>query len=138
MPVAALFFNYMLITHTDCSSNCAVCTGGSSCTSCQSTFYLNGGQCVAASSCPTGIYANTTTRACASKFPFIDHIFMIPIDCPSNCAVCPGSSSCTTCQSNFYINSGQCLAASSCPAGTYANTTTQTCDGTSIILWFLN
>lgn len=100
---------------------------------CPSNLYLDNGQClpcaagtyknstgnVCVTTCPDGSYANTTLGACST--------------CDTMCATCNGGSkiSCVSCPTSGttynYFLLGMCVASSSCPLGTYADSTTHIC-----------
>lgn len=48
------------------------------------------------------------------------------LDCVAPCATCLNATYCQTCATNYLYN-GTCVAASSCPAGTYSNSGNMTC-----------
>ena len=89
----------------NCVGPCSTCNSVSFCTSC-ATDYLNSvtGQCVDASNCPGGTYANDTLQQCRT--------------CPTGCTGCTNSTNCTSCNNPLYLfyNYG-CFTL--CPAGTY-------------------
>jgi hypothetical protein len=63
-------------------------------------------------SCPSGMYQSTIY--CYS--------------CTGLCATCTSATVCTSCTSNFLNpTTGACVTNTSCPTGTYANTTTLRC-----------
>ena len=95
-----------------CSSTCAGCDSGSSCTSCSpdaSLFSppdLSGDICV--SVCSSGQFLPTPTADCAG--------------CSSNCSSCSATAAnCTSCDladpDHYFLYGGECLL--SCPASTY-------------------
>jgi len=138
---------YYLTAENQCSvcSGCASCvTTATNCLSCSGTTYLNGNTCVAI--CPNGEWPRSSDNTCQN--------------CDSSCQTCvsPGTStSCSTCNSGFYIsgttcqncsivcstcitNAITCLSCpsgsylfgsnciSSCPDGNWPNTANKTCD----------
>ena len=118
-------------TCASCNAGCATCSGpsASQCTSCAGGKYLNGGQCVACSTCGANEYqvsacsANANT-ACAA--------------CSATCGTCTGPSAteCASCTANKYLSGGACTACSVCGSSTYqsaactptANTVCGACD----------
>lgn len=104
-----------------CNPFCSVCTGPttSECSQCASGFYLILGttNCVISTSCPTGTYPDSLTNVCQT--------------CHTYCSICtgPAATQCTQCAPGFFLQQGttNCVISTSCPSGTYPDTTTNTC-----------
>ncbi len=98
---------------TSCISPCSNCSTATICINCISNFWLAPNQsCVAV--CPS-LYYNDSSGVC--------------IICVSPCSICTTATICVSCVSNFFFNSitKTCVVGTSCPLGTYTNTTTNTC-----------
>ena len=114
-----------------CSGSCATCTGPNQndCISCNSGLYLSINTCV--DNCPSGTYLDTSSQSCQGNSSLlllmINYFF---IACDTTCQTCSGSSNtdCTSCkpsgQPSFLYNS-RCYT--SCPDGTYPDTTDFKC-----------
>ena len=106
--------NYFLVNSicTYCNSPCKTC--GTSVTDCTACF-LNGtapifynGFCITSGQCPTGHYINNTNSSCET--------------CPSECSSCSSPTSCSVCNTSFFLDGASCL--STCPNTTYSFTNT--------------
>jgi proprotein convertase subtilisin/kexin type 5 len=95
-----------------CNTQCATCFGpqNSQCTACSDGFVLSGNDCT--QGCPVGKYLDN--GKC--------------ITCDSSCGDCSQlPTRCIACPKGTYLKDTQCVAASGCPDGTYANPDTNTC-----------
>lgn len=92
-----------------CISPCSTCLDALNCTACVPNMWLFNTTCMAI--CPD-TYFNNSNGLCSS--------------CQSPCYLCRSLSSCINCSTGFLSNNW-CVTANSCPAGTYANTTTMAC-----------
>lgn len=82
------------------------CVTQSTTSQCSSNQYLLNGTCL--NLCPIGYFGNTVTKNCEL--------------CQSNCNQCANAQQCTSCASNYILNSqGQCTSQplSLCSAGLY-------------------
>lgn len=104
---------------TACGAICLTCSGSATfCVTCSTGsgyFYANN---TCYSPCPTGYYGDTGTKNCET--------------CDPKCTACSTTvttcSSCTTSGvSESFLTGTSCVASSSCPAGTYPETTTHVC-----------
>jgi proprotein convertase subtilisin/kexin type 5 len=98
-------------TCNTCTSPCQTCdTFGTNCTSCIS---------------PNLYYSNTCVVTCpASTYPTSTQC----LNCVSPCVTCTSASACKSCVPSFYLTGTSCVTASSCPAGTYAESLNNTCN----------
>ena len=117
-----------------CSSNCAACSEGVGCTTCDQGYYKDGSN--NCQQCPTGCatcLSNTECLTCTNSGHFLgtDLVTCSP-NCGSNeykdnankkckactsianCLTCDISGQCTNCANGFFENSGACPA---CPTG---------------------
>lgn len=92
-----------------CNPPCLWCTDSANCTSCISNTFLFQKTCL--NPCPATYFGNSS---------------LICESCQLPCFNCTSNSTCLSCAVNFYTNFS-CVNASSCPSGTYGNTTTNTC-----------
>jgi hypothetical protein len=88
-----------------CTANCRLCNS-TGCIVCTNGLSLLSGIC---SNCSNGFVG--VNGVCAT--------------CPQNCQTCSQPTSCTICNTAFYLYMGRCLA--SCPRNTLTNTTSMTC-----------
>lgn len=91
----------------NCSSNCLLCTGSSSCTKCASGYYLLNGTCRTV--CPSGYYIDS--NRC--------------LQCVYPCLVCSSRTACSSCQSPSVLQNGICIN-TNCTGG-YYDYSTNTC-----------
>ena len=92
-----------------CSAPCLDCLDSTNCTKCTATTYLYGTACLTV--CPPTFFGNSS-NICES--------------CVSPCGNCSSSTACLSCLSDYlYVNS--CVAAASCPVGTFPDNATLTC-----------
>lgn len=105
-----------------CSNNCSTCSQGiSNCTSCLSGLFLfaNGSLSNCVSSCPSQFYGDTITMSCKP--------------CKLPCLLCSGLTICDSCSPDSliktYLIKQSCQT--SCPDGTFPNTTTLICQNCS-------
>jgi hypothetical protein len=92
-----------------CSSPCFACSlADNNCTSCAIGFVLHQNKCP--NQCPSTFYNNTN----------------ICLSCVPPCGNCTSSSACLSCLSD-YLSGNSCVAASSCPVGTFPDNGTRTC-----------
>lgn len=105
-----------------CTNNCplTLMTSGSTCVKCASGTYKNPNTGLCTNTCPDQTYADTSISYCSA--------------CNASCANCNGPlpTNCLTCpapgSSSFnYLLLGMCVANTSCPSGTYADSTTYKC-----------
>lgn len=102
----------------ECTTNAANCaadadcsnTAGSFLCACKAGFTGTGVSCNACASCGVGSYQSaactaTTETACGT--------------CPTGCTACSNSTTCSSCAPGFYLNSGLCVACSTCGNGEY-------------------
>ncbi len=92
----------------NCLFPCANCTSNNTCTSCAVNRWLYLTTCI--DPCPDKFYKGT--GVCEN--------------CVGLCDLCLDATRCLSCKSNFYSNFS-CVNETSCPTGTYGNTTTLTC-----------
>ena len=101
---------------TACDASCATCNGPSatSCTSCGTGKYLDGGVCNTCSSCVADTYQAAACTATANT---------VCADCDVSCATCTGPSAthCTYCAAGRYKRDNQCVSCRTCAAGTYSS-----------------
>ena len=106
---------------------------------CLPTQYMHAGTCVDCTTCTGNTYASPrcthttdtfcaacTTTACASTEYLATECSTYAdkhcASCDPTCTTCsgPGASSCTSCIGSDYLQSGTCMACTTCPAETYA------------------
>ena len=102
-----------------CSTNCNQCSK-TACLTCDANYYLYKGNCF--NSCPTGTYSSGSNCFGQLLSRFVYLVFFV--DCTANCDKCD-STTCQTCSSGYllYSNDGKCYTSSTCPTGTYADST---------------
>ncbi len=117
-------------TCSSCNSACTACFGSSTnCSACvtlpiQYFLIATTFSCVLPAGCPTKSYPDSLTSICAT--------------CNSSCLTCSGSpDNCLTCvitpvQYYFYSLNNSCILSESCPAGTYAESSTKNCSPCSL------
>lgn len=102
----------------DCSTtNCRTCLANGSCDSCYnssiSNFYI------------INTFTNTCDRACQVGYFLVNTTCTI---CNSNCSECINTSkTCTSCASEFYLDTIYAICVPSCLPGYFANALSQTC-----------
>ena len=97
-------------TCKSCDPTCTTCdVTANNCFGCQSTFVLQGTQCVNA--CYAGFWDNN--GVCSP--------------CDSKCNTCSDGTSCINCKYPYFMSSGTCVAQGNCPSTSIENTATQTC-----------
>ncbi len=138
---AGYYYDTATSSCKNCIDGCAVCTTGTSCTTCKPKYYATGSTCTACGAnqgpldcnCPANYFWDKTSTDCSK--------------CPDGCSVCSTSDTCTTCFSNFYMDNGVCKAAlgnncdtahpmgtcRTCIASAYYRATDNTCNDCSII-----
>jgi proprotein convertase subtilisin/kexin type 5 len=102
-------------TCVSCVSPCLLCSNATVCISCNSSFIFLSTNSSCLSPCPNG-YFNASGNCSL---------------CQSPCGNCTNLTVCLSCTINFFYNFS-CIAASLCPNGTYANSTTRLCANCSV------
>ncbi|GBF98274.1 pro convertase subtilisin kexin type 5 [Raphidocelis subcapitata] len=107
-----------------CPTGCKTCTDGNTCTACESGYWRTAdSKCVLPADCPVGTFAHTNpnNRICAP--------------CTSPCATCSawGPNSCVTCAAPNFLSGSTCVT--TCPSGSYGDTTSRTCIACGSGLW---
>jgi len=94
-----------------CIAPCLTCLNATACSTCNATtiYYSLNNSCI--SGCPTGYYNDSSGNCTLCVLP---------------CLTCTTATSCLSCATNYLYNSS-CINASSCPAGTFANSSTNAC-----------
>ena len=101
-------------TCNSCVSPCLLCSSATTCLSCISSFIFFSSNSSCLSSCPSGYYNQSVSCS----------------QCVSPCGNCTSATFCISCSVNYFYNNS-CILGSSCPSGTYANTTTRSCENCS-------
>jgi proprotein convertase subtilisin/kexin type 5 len=103
---------------SSCASPCTTCLSTTFCLSCQANFSLIGSNNTCSNSCPSS-YAPADANGSS-----------VCTSCNYPCSTCSSSiNNCTSCTSNssLYLQGSQCVNATSCQTGTYANQTSNVC-----------
>ncbi|KAL4493947.1 hypothetical protein ABPG72_021964 [Tetrahymena utriculariae] len=103
---------------TPCDSSCLTCSGSQSnqCLSCQSPRFFQASSSTCVLACNLNQYSQTTP---------------VPVcqNCDSSCATCsgPANTNCLSCSGSNFLDSTTNSCVTTCPNGTYKNTTNNKC-----------
>lgn len=123
------YINYETSTCDSCPPFCLDCIDKTTCSKCQTYYYLYKGKCVEKcpeskfesttecyDECPSGsfIYGRKCLESCPSNTYSINNYCY---NCSSSCATCSDQLTCTSCPAKQHLYLGKCYDA--CPLGTY-------------------
>lgn len=93
-----------------CSDNCNTCLSPTNCSACSAGYFMYNYQCYAGDQCPETTFPNTgvTPNKCSA--------------CSSQCSSCTSAAVCTKCSTNYYLYQSACYSSTTCPAGTFPDT----------------
>ena len=119
-------FKSVQITLFPCHSTCKTCVGpaNTDCTSCSGTLFLNPVLNTCTTTCPTTYYKDNTTNLCTRCYQHITGTSQL-----QSCKTCdgPNSNNCLTCNTGVYYDPVNKQCVYSCPAQTWADSSTYTC-----------
>ena len=97
-----------------CPSECKTCSSEASCQSCISGKFLLGSSCV--DKCPDDRWSDGVNNIC--------------VECDPSCKACVGvgNTKCSECAPGYYKSKDSCVLLRSCPAKTFPNTATSSCE----------